>query len=205
MTENNKEEKEAKPDMRRYDFIGLAEQMIEQKENESYVLGAMSAHGKIIPEEELREVYEAQLRIRTKEAISGLELAISTYSKKRKEAREKTNLGDFCAAYSVDGFIKTSLGKHSNETIGEIEKKVANWQYITKDSGENFSDKQKEEAKKQIKAYIPILTKIKLVEDRVFAELKKVAIDRTKEIMAEEEKKSEEKEPEEEDEEMKAA
>ena len=193
-SKEKKDEKEFEFNMRNYDYIGLVEQLKKEEGSDLYILGAMDVYGDVIPEQELRDGYKAQLRVKSTEAMSGLELAVSIYGKKRQEARGKTSLAEFCELYSPSDFIKDSLKDFYKETIGDIEEKVRDWSYKLKDPKENFSKKEKEEAQKGIEKYSPVLAKIKLVEDRVFAQLKILAIDRTEKIIAEEaekEKKSE--------------
>lgn len=184
-----------KPDMKRYDYLGLVEQLLESEKDQMYVLGAMEAHGDSLSTEDLREGYNEQLRLNIKSG-SGLELAIQAHSKKYKANREKTTLGEFCDIYSVDDYIKGSLAKYSGETIGEIMDKVGDWSYILKDPKKHFTKEEKEEkeeAKKNIEEYQSVISKIKLVEDKRFAQLKINAIERTKQDMAEEEKRGLEK------------
>lgn len=181
-----------KPDMKRYDYLGLVEQLLESEKDQVYVLGAMEAHGDSLSKEDLREGYNEQLRLNIKSG-SGLELAIQAHSKKYKANREKTTLGEFCDIYSVDDYIKGSLVKYSNETIGEIMDKVEDWSYILKDPKKHSTNEEKEEAKKNIEEYQSVISKIKLVEDKRFAQLKINAIERTKQDMAEEEKRGLEK------------
>ena len=177
-----------KPDMKRYDYLGLVGQLVQSKEDQMYVLGAMEAFGEELSEEDLRGGYNEQLRLSTKSG-SGLELAIQTYSKKYKANREKTTLGKFCDNYSVDDYIRGSLAKYSGETIGEIMGKVKEWNYILDDPKKYFTKEQKEEAKKNLEEYGLVMAKIKLVEDKRFAQLKINAIERTEKDMSEDEKR----------------
>ncbi len=177
-----------KPDMRRYDSLGLVEQLLESEKDRGYTLGAMEDYGERLSEDALREGYNEQLRL--DEKGSGLELTIKAHSKKYKANREKTTLGEFCNIYSVDDYIRSSLVGYSKMTIGDIEKKYESLTEIAK-SKSNFTKEQKEEAKKELEKYNPIMAKIKLVEDKRFAQLKIRAIDRTKQDMIEDESKEE--------------
>lgn len=176
-----------KPDMKRYDYLGLVKQLIKSEEDPAYIIGAMEAHGERLKKEDLKEAYNEQLRSNVKSG-SGLELAIKAHSKKYNASREKTTLGEFCDIYSVSDYIRSSLAKYFGETIGDIEKE---FEALTEraNSKSNFTKKQKEEAEKKLEIYGPIMAKIKLVEDKRFAQLKINALERTEKNMSEDEKR----------------
>ncbi len=175
---------EEKPDMKRYDYLGLVAQLNEA--DQIYTLAAMDNYVDGLQEKDLRENSKAQLR--SSKQGSGLEHAIEASSEKYVTNRNKTTLKDFCDIYSVDEFTRKSLESYSKRTIGDIEKEYSSLTEIVKSKTGNFTKEQKEDAKKKLEEYNPVMAKIKFVEDERFTNLKIDAIKRTKQNMEEEEK-----------------
>ena len=123
---NNMANNEEKPDMKRYDYLGLVGQLGEQ--DKIYTFGAMEAFGDQLSEGDLREAYINQLRSPNKG--SGLEHLLEVYSPIREDNRNRTTLRDFCNIYGVDESTRKVLAKYFEETIGSIEAKIKNEDYI---------------------------------------------------------------------------
>lgn len=181
---------DSKPDMGRYDHLGLVGQLNKLEEDQMYILGAMDDFGDKLEEDGLREFYKTLLRSKS-ESGEGLEHAVGILSKKYQDNRRRTTLGDFCKIYSVNDYTKDLLKNYFTETIGEIMDKIKDWKYITDDPKNHFTKEQKEEAKKKIEEYGKVIREIKFAEDKRFVQLKEKAIERTKQIMHEAEKKQE--------------
>ena len=167
-------------DLTRYQYGALAGRLLQSKENQAYVPGALEQLASDLGIEETAEGFIQGSMVSDK----GLQTAVMTYAGKYEKAMSDLTVKELYSTYKE--CFKGELSNEEKETIdkkylfnstnvGEIMKELAKLQH----KAQSPDAKEKESAKKELEKYQDFTQMLMIIQDNMYKNLLPKAIERT--------------------------